>query len=270
VSSNKPYGKAVEEETMALRIHQLQLGTIKMDKSVFTTLRNFGQTLEVPVIMWYIEGAEARILVDTAAPPPAEAPKTIPPYEQPPEMRCTTALSSLGLKPEDIDIVVLTHLHWDHCTNAGLFPKARFVVQREELRYAAAPLPIHWRAYGGRPGGTLAYLPRDAQLQVVEGDVPLVKGVSLYHLPGHTPGMQGVVVETDGGRYLIASDNVPLYDNWDGEGPTLPHIPNTLHVNLEDYFASFAKMERVADVVLPSHDFRVLEKGVLPSRLLEA
>lgn len=250
---------------MGLKIRPMQLGTIKVDKSLFTMMRNFGQTLEVPVMMWYVEGADACILVDTAAPPPGEAPKTIPPYQQPPEQHITRALESVGLTPEDVEIVVLTHLHWDHCTNAKIFPKARFVVQREELRYAAAPLPIHIRAYGGRPGGTMSYLPPEAQIEVISGDKALTKGVSLHHLPGHAPGMQGVTVETDNGTYLIAGDNIPLFDNWEGEGPSLPHIPNSIHVNLEDYFASFAKMERIADVVLPGHDPSLPRHKVFPA-----
>jgi N-acyl homoserine lactone hydrolase len=247
-----------------LKIHPLHVGTLRRDLSTFTYMRNVGKIVDFPVIMWYIEGADARILVDTAAPPPAECPPTARPYEQPADQHVRNTLDRLGLKPEEIEIVILTHLHWDHCLNTHLFPKARFIVQRAELRYAAAPLPVHYGPYGGSLPGTRALLPADTRLEIIEGDKPITRGVSVALLPGHTPGIQGVTVDTDSGTYLIASDNVPFYLNWEGEPPHLPHIPSNLHVNLEDYFQSFAKMERIADHVLPSHDFRVLENSTYP------
>ncbi|MHB1007272.1 MAG: N-acyl homoserine lactonase family protein [Chloroflexota bacterium] len=253
---------------MGLVLHPLHVGTIQVDKSLFLTLHNYGEKILAPVTMWYIEGANANIIVDTGAPSQAEAPRTVPSYyEQTPEQHITKALASVGMRPEEIDIVILTHLHWDHCTNVQHFPKARYVIQRTELQYAAAPLPLHIRPYGGRWPGTKAFLPEEAIVQVVEGDREITRGVCVRHLPGHTPGMQGVTVETDGGgTYLIASDNVPLYDNWEGEPPFVPHIPNTLHVDLKEYFASFARMEQLADSVLPSHDFRVLENRQYPAQ----
>lgn len=248
----------------ALAIRPLCAGTLIRDRSVFTYLRNIGQTIRFPIINWYIEGAEASILVDTAAPPPAESPAYAQPYEQSPEQRMEMLLAGIGVRPEEIEIVILTHLHWDHCLNVHLFPRARFVIQRAELRYAAAPLPVHYGPYGGRPPGTRAFLPPDARIVVVEGDRQITKGVSVAHLPGHTPGLQAVRVETDGGSYLIASDNVPFYENWQGDSPLVPHIPSSIHVDLEAYFASFSRMEQIADFVLPSHDYGVLERSRYP------
>jgi N-acyl homoserine lactone hydrolase len=247
-----------------LTIWPLHSGTLTRDLSTFTYLRNVGKVVEFPVIFWYIEGANFPILVDTAGPPPSEAPFVSPPYAMPDEERVIQVLARRGLRPEDIELVILTHLHWDHSFNSSLFPKARFLVQRAELRYAAAPLPVHRHTYGGRPPGTRAFLPAGAQVDVIDGDVTVTAGVSVALLPGHTPGLQGVVVETSAGTHLIASDNVPFYENWRGEPPLVPHIPSGLHVNLEDYFASFAKMERLADVILPSHDFKVLEQPCYP------
>jgi N-acyl homoserine lactone hydrolase len=159
---------------------------------------------------------------------------------------------------------VLTHLHWDHCLNAHLFPKARFIVQRAEMRYAIAPLPVHYGQYGNPLPGTRPLLPPDSRVEVIDGDWRLVKGVSLALLPGHTLGLQAVRVETNAGTYLIASDNVPFYENWNGEPPHLPHIPSNLHVDLEAYHASLTKMESIADHILPGHDPEVLARSSYP------
>lgn len=245
-------------------IHPLHIGSITGEMSTFTYMRNVGRTITFPVIVWYVEGADARILVDTAAPPPDQLPSPRPYYSQPPEQHLERALASLGVRPDDVEVVVLTHLHWDHCLNAHLFPKARFVVQREELRYAIAPLPVHYPQYNNPCPGTRAPLPPGLKVEVIAGDRDLVKGVSLVHLPGHTPGMQGVRVETGESVYLIAGDNVPFYENWEGEPPDLPHIPSNLHVDLEAYMASLTRMETLADRILPGHDPRVFDRKTYP------
>jgi len=170
----------------------------------------------------------------------------------------------VGIAPEEIDLVVLSHLHWDHCLNAALFPNARFIVQRAELRYAAAPLPVHRPMYGQDVPGARPLLPVKGNVEVIEGDRRIADGVTLVLTPGHTPGIQGVAVETSRGVHFIASDNIPLFDNWEGYPGDLPRVPNAIHVDLETYFASLARIEQVADFVLPSHDMRVLEKERYP------
>ncbi|MDA8217198.1 MAG: hypothetical protein M0Z94_06210 [Dehalococcoidales bacterium] len=117
--------------------------------------------------------------------------------------------------------------------NVAPFPRARFIVQRAELCFAVAPLPIHYRQYGGFAHGTHAFLPAGVTIDVMDGDRSVAKGVSVALLPGHMPGIQGGRVEPEDGTYQIASDNVPLYVNWQGEPPSLAHIPSSLHVDFE-------------------------------------
>src|SRR3972149_878825 len=77
----------------------------------------------------------------------------------PPEQRPLAALARLGIRPEDIDIVINTHLHWDHCYNNHLFPRATIYAQRAELQYAIAPLPLHTWALAGDNVPTYENLP---------------------------------------------------------------------------------------------------------------
>ena len=58
------------------------------------------------------------------------------------------ALTRLGVCADDVDLVINTHLHWDHCSNSDVFRNAEILVQRDELGYAAAPCAEHLRAYG--------------------------------------------------------------------------------------------------------------------------
>jgi len=225
---------------------------------------NYGMKIDIPVLIWYIEGAEKSILVDTGCCDPEWSRKYhFPDLVQSEEQKPINALSRIGVRPEDIDIVLLTHLHWDHASNNGLFKDATFLVQKKELEYAASPLPVHLKGYEAPQLGMHPHY-LGVKYTVIDGDYEVVPGVSTILTPGHSPGSQCVTVETGKGVYVIATDTVPLYDNWEGIPPLMPHIANAIHVGLVEYFESFKKIEQLADYVLPGHDPKVLEREHYP------
>jgi len=175
-----------------------------------------------------------------------------------------TGLKKIGLNPEDIDILICTHLHWDHCFNNHKFKNAHILVQREEIRYAIAPLPMHALFYESQMIGMRPpWLNALESIEIVDGDREIVPGIELVKIPGHTPGFQGVKIKTSAGNYFIAGDFCPLFENWEGV-PPLKHVASPIHVNLEDYYESFEKVEKIADFVLPGHDLKVFEKESYP------
>ena len=233
-----------------------------LEKSNFTYGMNQGIKIQPPILMWLIEGAGKNILVDTGCSDPEWASRYHHPIERKVQEEPIKAIEGLGLKPEDIDIVVNTHLHWDHCFNNHLFPNARILVQADELRYAISPLPCHATYYESQLiGMTPPWLKALDRIETVEGDLEIEKGITLVSLPGHTPGIQGVLVELESGSCLIAGDNCPLFENWQGNEQA-NHIPSGIHVDLRDCYDSFKEMESIADTVLPGHDLKVLEKEV--------
>ncbi|MCL5961477.1 MAG: N-acyl homoserine lactonase family protein [Chloroflexi bacterium] len=246
-----------------LRIRPLDVGTMRVDKAFLTYMANFGVPLVSASMIWYVEGAQKKILVDTGPADPEWAAKYHAPLERRPEQHPVAALESIGVRPEDIEIVVITHLHWDHSFNNALFPNAKFLVQHEELCYAIDPLPVHYRAFEAMALGMTPHFVH-TPLTTVEGDLPICDGVSIVFLPGHTPGSQGVLVETESGPYLIAGDAVPLFDNWEGLPPYQPHLPPSIHVDVADCYRTFKRIESIADFVLPGHDARVLERKSYP------
>jgi glyoxylase-like metal-dependent hydrolase (beta-lactamase superfamily II) len=238
-------------------IRPLHVGGIRRDKAIFTHLRNMGTPIDIPLIAWYLEGRGLRILVDTGGHDPARDPLHQP-YQREPGQDPVARLSALGVRPEEVDILILTHLHWDHASNIHLFPNARVVVQREELRFAAAPLPFLSWPYRTLP----PFSASSERFEAVDGDARIAEGVTVHLTPGHTPGLQGVAVRTSGAAYFIASDNVPLGESWNArEKYGVSHWPNGLHVDLEAYFKSLRRTEDLGDVILPSHDWSVLERG---------
>jgi glyoxylase-like metal-dependent hydrolase (beta-lactamase superfamily II) len=130
--------------------------------------------------------------------------------------------------------------------------------------YAMDPLDVHANVYESpKAGMTPPWFKIATQLKIVEGDVDLGEGIKLILTPGHTPGGQCVLIETDDGPYLLAGDTVMQYENWEGRG-ALRHLFSAAHVSLLDFDASLKKIEALNAHILPSHDYKVLENKTYP------
>ena len=106
-------------------------------------------------------------------------------------------LAALGVKPDDITVVVNSHLHFDHAGNNGAFPKATFVVQAEHLAFAKGK-PNFPGVYWDIP--ELTYVPATGRSRVAPG-------VEVVPTPGHAPGHQSLVVDlAENGRVVLTGD----------------------------------------------------------------
>lgn len=126
------------------------------------------------------------------------------------------ALAELGLGPDAIDVVVNSHLHFDHCggntvkaaggTWAPAFPRARYVVQRGEWEQALNPVERDRPSY--KPA-RLKPLAENGQLALVEGDAAVTEGIETVVVAGHTAHHQGVKVTSGGQTFFYLADAVP-------------------------------------------------------------
>ena len=91
------------------------------------------------------------------------------------------ALETRGLSPDDIDTVVLTHLHWDHCQNADLFKGARIALHPREIDYARNPSPRDINA-----ASYIADMMDKMKVDLVSDGDSIADGVSVIETPGHT------------------------------------------------------------------------------------
>lgn len=248
---------------MGLTIHALPAGVLRnFPKNGLTYWRGEGELVDVPLIIFAILGGEHPVLVDTGAPPPEfvrehHGNDFHRPANEDPEQ----VLAGLGVEPGDVQTVINTHLHWDHCGSNDLFTKARFFIQKEELNYAVDPAPMNRRSYERLDGLTPPWVPVLGRIETVSGQTEIAPGIWTVPLPGHTPGSQGVLVETDNGRFLLAGDCVYTYENWHGDS-SLDHIPAGTFTNLIDHVESFRRIENLGAEVVPSHDPAVLERKV--------
>ena len=240
---------------MALTGHPLDLGTLTVDKSGLTLRRGLGMKVDAPCLGYLILGGAQPILFDSGpCADPQWGTQHHNPFRRSSEQSLAAALTTHGLAPADIRKVVISHLHWDHCYGNLELPNARFVVQRRELAYAIAPLPCDAPIYETQlhPVHFLKALER---FDVIDGDLEIEPGVHCIALPGHTPGLQGALVQTAAGRVMIVSDHCPLFENFDSLIPT-----GIIH-DLEAWYASTRKVRRLANRILPGHDPRVLERA---------
>ncbi|MCC8193365.1 MAG: N-acyl homoserine lactonase family protein [Deltaproteobacteria bacterium] len=246
-------------------IYPLALGTMLLDQSSLCYARNPGTKIPCVMLAFLIQGGRSPILVDTGCCGEEWAAAYHAPITIPEEMTFSRQLRQHGVSPEDIGIVINTHLHWDHCFHNDMFPHAKIYVQKKELEFAQSPLPTQYRAYEcAQMGLTPPWESTKEQFVLVDGDHPLADGIELIFLPGHTPGSQGVLVDTEKGKYLIAGDAVQSNDALENKTFGMIH-PSGVHVDLFEYYETLKKMENLDAHIIPGHEITVIDQKVYPN-----
>ncbi len=238
----------------------LTSATFEADLSMLTYRFNYGQKVKFPILFFYIKGADKHILVDTGANAEYGA-KYRPELPMEDVQSFEDALGSVGVKPSDIDVVIATHLQWDHISNRCI--NAKVVVQEEELRFALAPHPILAPTYH-------KHLFRDLNFVPVRGRHEIAPGIELIPAPGHTPGCQAVCVNTTKGKAVITgfcSTNAnfePPKDAFDEIKAITPVIASGIHLNAVDSFESALYIKGLADIVIPVHEPSLMKVKSIP------
>ena len=220
----------------------------RRDMSHHTYRMNYGQPLLTATYAWYIDGPELKILVDTGC--TADIFHAHGSQTEEDVQSLEEGLDKLGLKPEDIDIVILTHLHFDHVALANKFHKAKFIAQKVELDFALKPHVLASFGYDQN-------LIEDLKLDLIQGDKEIVEGVRILLTPGHTPGGQSVMVETPKGIAAIpgfccvmANFEPPPSARARGLEVAAPGS----HTDALQAYDSALRIKRTADIILAAHD----------------
>lgn len=256
-------------------IKPLKQAEITVPLGVVHMLGDMTRLIGGPVYVWYLEG-EKKVLIDAGIEEPVNGLVHNFPVSGGGEKGVRDALNQVDVKPEEIDILILTHLHFDHVANAGLFHNARIYVQKREWESAFNPPPHYRLTYDQKLFQPL----ENMDICLVDGDAEIGDGLKLVLLPGHTKGLQGVAVETEKGTYLIAGDHFYTYLNLNPpkepieiEDVTgnkiqiqpipLPFAPVGLHVDLSEWYDSSYKALSVARRanILPGHEPSIAGKS---------
>ena len=249
------------------QIVPLLLAKVQSEKGAMTYLVGNGQPIVRPYVCWYVRAGAAHVLVDTAI--EADDYRNYHPgFSHMPFESVQTfdqALAGVGVRPEEIDIVIQTHLHMDHMYNTPKCKNAKIYVQRAELEFALAPHPIFEALF---PRQMIEAL----NMEVIEGDREILPGIQAIFAPGHTPGCQAVAIDTAAGKAVITGgcsilDNYfPPEDIKEKVSPfgTWPVTAPGIHTDLFQAFDSALRVKKIADIVIPMHDPELAKKTQIP------
>ena len=236
-------------------IHPIAHFECPFHKAEMTYRLNYGKEMTIVGYVWYIDGAKETILVDAGA--DIDYFINVKGVQAREIQTIDDGLGRLGVTPEDIDLVILTQLHFDHVAQARKFPKARFLIQRDELESARNPHPYLVLAYPRQFFDGLNF-------EVIDGDTQVCDGVSVVKTPGHTPGGQSVCVETNQGVAVIPGFCC-IKENFEPPASfPLPVIPPGIHTNVLQAYESTLMVKQMADIILPLHEPAFRDKGAIP------
>jgi glyoxylase-like metal-dependent hydrolase (beta-lactamase superfamily II) len=137
------------------------------------------------------------------------------------QARLMKSFDEAGVAPDEIDIVINTHLHFDHCgwnthyrdgKAVATFPRAKYYVQKGELAHAHEQ---HERDRVSYMTDNYDPLVESGQMTLLEGDAEIAPGISVRVFPGHTRDLQVVVVRSGGTAVCYASDLIPTTHHLD-------------------------------------------------------
>jgi N-acyl homoserine lactone hydrolase len=233
-------------------IHPMVVGLNETDQGIMTYLKGYGKRIYLPIYVFYLEGGPEKILVDTGleqfmVPPGVEKECGLQVLE------FEEALETHGLKPEDIDIIIHTHLHNDHCENDYKCTNAKVYVQKKEYEFFLNPHPIDHRYFPD--------LLDEVEVVQVDGDTEIVDGIQVLLTPGHTVGGQSVVINTRQGKAVITG----FCCNEKNFPPKGPVVPSGVHINVIDAYESARRVWELADILIPLHDLAVGRLGSIPA-----
>jgi len=234
------------------RIHPIVMGTKIFDKSMMTYQYGQGEPYVIPIYCWYLEGGNKKILVDTGEMNPIQSSDRetslggkIFTFEQ--------GLEKWNLRPDDIDIIIHTHLHNDHCENDYKCRNALIYVHEKEMEAIHNPHPLDYRYLEDY----IEDVEENGQIRLVSDDMEIIPGIEVVHTPAHTQGGLTVLVDTGGGKaaitgFCVIKEN--FYPPKEIRAMEMNVIPPGTHVNVYKAYDIMLRVKEMADILLPLHE----------------
>ena len=227
----------------------IKLGTLDLYKAVVTGGIDFNKPIREGIWAYAVWNDQYKILCDTGV----HSAKWVTEYSRPcfqeDDENLKTALEKgPGWSLEDVDIVINTHLHYDHCGGNQFLPNAHFYVQRKEYEGGFNPI-INQRQFYCTDlyaAGTIGYF----RWTFLDGDADILPGISVLFTPGHCIGHQVVLIDTNEGVCCVTGDVAGILQNFSR------NIPNMCSIRLNDQeqIDSIERIAMYADFALPMHD----------------
>jgi glyoxylase-like metal-dependent hydrolase (beta-lactamase superfamily II) len=204
---------------------------------------------------WLLDGSDGTIVVDTGYDPEIGARRGRECVCEPAD-----AVRRLGIDPDAVQLLIVTHLHWDHTGNLDLFPNARLVVPQRELDFWTGPFASrHHLAELVVPDelAHVAHAAGEGRVTLVTGEEELAPGVTGIDVGGHSPGQLVLVVEAAGGTVVLASDAIHYYEELELDRPF------SVFVDLAESYGALDRLRaltRNGEPLVAGHDPLVMER----------
>ncbi len=247
-------GPAPEYEIYALKY----AGPFRSKLAFVLWKHGWNEEIDRYYYIWAIKGKNETIIVDAGQGPTYAGNKKSPNYVNPVEM-----VSRLGIAPDSVKKIIITHIHQDHAGGMEVFPKAfpnaTFYLQKQEFDFWIKSPIAKKRAFDESSdplaNKILADMEGTRRLKLISGDQKIMPGIELLLTPGHTPALQSVAVNTQKGTAVVASDCAHIARSFKEE------IPSALICDLPGWMRSFDKLKAKAssiDLLFPGHDAALL------------
>lgn len=215
--------------------------------------------MDLAMTVWVARSADRVVLVDAGF----YREKFMARWKPEGFVRPSEALAPLGIRPEDVTDLVVTHVHWDHLDGADLFPNARVWIQKEEYEHHVGPDgQVLDRAIDALDATMLASLKAQGRVHLVDGDgQEFLPGITAYTGGKHTFQSQYLGVHTAEGTVVLASDNCYLYENLDRHVAIAQTLDAASNLAAQERMRSLAVEERF---IVPGHDPAVFQRFPAP------
>ena len=245
----------------AKELYVLHNGFLSLDKSLLTMGHDMGNLMKIPILSYLVKTDEGNLLFDTGFSPTILAELAVMTIEVGAEISeedsIVNRLGEIGLQPQDVHKVILSHLHIDHVGGLQYFPHAEVIVQKDEYAYAFYPHSFSQQAYV-KPDFDFP----DFNWKLLDGDQIILPGVAAILTNGHTPGHQSLLVELpQSGTIVLAGDSCDLMENIEEE--VIPGIvwDSTLALY------SIKRLKTLAEItggkVFPNHDLQFWQEKMV-------
>jgi glyoxylase-like metal-dependent hydrolase (beta-lactamase superfamily II) len=228
--------------------------------------------IDIQMMVWLVKGGGRIVLFDSGF----YREKLLTQWKPRDFVRPSEALAKLGIKPDDVTDLVISHAHWDHVGGADLFPKAQLWIQKDEYQFYTGgawqpdpgtdlSTPAGRRAANARHGGidpddmlALVKINLDGRLHLLNGDdQPVLPGFRCYIGGKHTFQSQFCTVATRSGTVVLASDNMYLYENLEKHAPIAQTLDAASNLRAQDRMKQLAARP---ELIVPGHDPAVMRK----------
>lgn len=205
--------------------------------------------------VWAIRGNGRTFIVDTGFDETMSARRRHEFLRSPGE-----GLKMIDIDPDTVEDVIITHMHYDHCGNHEMFPRARYHLQDLEIGYCTGRCMCHEalsRTYDVDDVTAMVRKVFAGRVAFHDGDREIAPGISVHHIGGHAKGLQVVRVWTRRGWLVVASDATHFYANMN-EGRAFPIVHD--HEKTLEGYGRLRELASDPGTIIPGHDPIVLDE----------